>query len=356
MKNNKGFSLVELIVVIAIMAILAAVAVAGFSFYIPKAQQAADEQLFSDVGYALKLGHQSGYDVCNGYVVLSYGANAYAEGEGVEQAMAAVFGDDWKEDESLQLKTNWMSSFEGSSFNGQEQELIGKIDNLTDALGETILDLGGANFEKYMDDLGVDKEDPDVASDAAVFYVANQVSQMKTADKQALVSGLSTVSFSSSTDALAYFVNKGMSKVSAAASLYTLAEGMCTYLGDTDVTNAFNEKVNALGTNSYEDQDAAVAAVFEAFNAAQSKANEKGLNEKMAKYFSEGQAGKDMQAYLDMLTSVASADQQVKENFGTDNCFSNLGSLVDAVTGGGVVIYIEEVDGKLIVVSTAKAE
>ena len=42
MKNNKGFSLVELIVVIAIMAILAAVAVIGVSVYIPKAQQASD--------------------------------------------------------------------------------------------------------------------------------------------------------------------------------------------------------------------------------------------------------------------------------------------------------------------------
>ena len=51
MRNNKGFSLVELIVVIAIMAILAAVAVVGFSMYIPKAQKAADDQVISDINY-----------------------------------------------------------------------------------------------------------------------------------------------------------------------------------------------------------------------------------------------------------------------------------------------------------------
>lgn len=53
MRNNKGFSLVELIVVIAIMAILASVAVVGVSFYIPKAQKAADDELLNVLTDAL---------------------------------------------------------------------------------------------------------------------------------------------------------------------------------------------------------------------------------------------------------------------------------------------------------------
>ena len=53
MKNNKGFSLVELIVVIAIMAILAAVAVIGVSVYIPKAQEANDKELLNIMSDAL---------------------------------------------------------------------------------------------------------------------------------------------------------------------------------------------------------------------------------------------------------------------------------------------------------------
>lgn len=55
MRNNKGFSLVELIVVIAIMAILAAVAVVSFSVYIEKAHESNDHQYMSNVEYFVQL-------------------------------------------------------------------------------------------------------------------------------------------------------------------------------------------------------------------------------------------------------------------------------------------------------------
>ena len=55
MKNNKGFSLVELIVVIAIMAILATVAVVSYSIYIEKAQEESDRQYKENVEYIAQL-------------------------------------------------------------------------------------------------------------------------------------------------------------------------------------------------------------------------------------------------------------------------------------------------------------
>ena len=55
MKNNKGFSLVELIVVIAIMAILAAVAIPTFASFITKANVASDESYLNDLEYAVEL-------------------------------------------------------------------------------------------------------------------------------------------------------------------------------------------------------------------------------------------------------------------------------------------------------------
>ena len=55
MKNNKGFSLVELIVVIAIMAILAAVAIPTFASFITKANKASDESYMNDIKYAVEL-------------------------------------------------------------------------------------------------------------------------------------------------------------------------------------------------------------------------------------------------------------------------------------------------------------
>ena len=55
MKNNKGFSLVELIVVIAIMAILAAVAIPTFATFITKANVASDVSFVNDAEYAAEL-------------------------------------------------------------------------------------------------------------------------------------------------------------------------------------------------------------------------------------------------------------------------------------------------------------
>ncbi len=55
MKNkNAGFSLVELIVVIAIMAVLAGVAVAGYGVYTENANKAADEALLYEINLAFK--------------------------------------------------------------------------------------------------------------------------------------------------------------------------------------------------------------------------------------------------------------------------------------------------------------
>ena len=57
MRNNKGFSLVELIVVIAIMAILAAVAIPTFAGFIGKANVASDISFMNDLEYAVELAH-----------------------------------------------------------------------------------------------------------------------------------------------------------------------------------------------------------------------------------------------------------------------------------------------------------
>ena len=55
MKSNKGFSLVELIVVIAIMAIIAGVAIPVYTHYIDNANAAVVDNLVAEAEYAAEL-------------------------------------------------------------------------------------------------------------------------------------------------------------------------------------------------------------------------------------------------------------------------------------------------------------
>ncbi len=59
MRHNKGFSLVELVIVIAIMAILVGVAVPVFSAYVEKSQKAVDKDLVAGIMHAIKVGTYS---------------------------------------------------------------------------------------------------------------------------------------------------------------------------------------------------------------------------------------------------------------------------------------------------------
>lgn len=59
-KNNLGFSLVELVIVIAIMAILVAVAIPVFGVFIQKAEKSNDQNVVKDIVYAIELANKSG--------------------------------------------------------------------------------------------------------------------------------------------------------------------------------------------------------------------------------------------------------------------------------------------------------
>lgn len=156
MKNNKGFSLVELIVVIAIMAILAAVAVVGFSVYIPKAQQANDKQLVSDVTQAFDLYYQGNMnEMTGGYVIITL--DGITAGGCATEAMNDVFGegnwedlklayDGWEEGEGdLKLITSYdyatLQQIGGSSFvNSSTEGMLNAVTGMTGIMSDVIAD------------------------------------------------------------------------------------------------------------------------------------------------------------------------------------------------------------------------
>ena len=94
-RKNDGFTLVELIVVIAILAILAGIGVPAYSGYVEKANMAADQQLVREAANALTLYYYDNYETAaSGYIYLSASG---ADGDAVGQtAMAAVFGEGWR--------------------------------------------------------------------------------------------------------------------------------------------------------------------------------------------------------------------------------------------------------------------
>lgn len=98
-KSSGGFTLVELIVVIAVLAILGGVAVPAYGAYVTKANKQADISLAGEVAKALTLYYYANPDeVTTASVVLTADGAEVAQGDAVAAAaMEAVFGANWAE-------------------------------------------------------------------------------------------------------------------------------------------------------------------------------------------------------------------------------------------------------------------
>ena len=134
MKNNKGFSLVELIVVIAIMAILVGVAVPVYSSYVEKAQKASDIQMVGEIKQALQVYYASNpTDFEGGYILLKPNdgqAEIVCNDPLMEKAMEDTFGKNWKAELSLSY-SSWGNTGSAlvSMVAGYEDDKFASISN-----------------------------------------------------------------------------------------------------------------------------------------------------------------------------------------------------------------------------------
>lgn len=97
LRDKAGFTLVELIVVIAILGILAGIGTVGYSGYIKRTNEGLDETLYKDIVYAAEIGKYQNPGATGRVVVTTSGASAGgANADIIAQWMSNAFGANWQ--------------------------------------------------------------------------------------------------------------------------------------------------------------------------------------------------------------------------------------------------------------------
>ena len=231
LRGSAGFTLVELIVVIAIIGILAGVGTVGYGGYIKRTNEGLDETLYKNIIYAGEIGKYENPGVTGRVIVDKTGARVAAVGTSgdatvVEKWMKNAFGDNWATTvkyrtdkyangtygtialpaQSVELnatqKAN-LEKFTQSNLNEHEKELADTANNLSNLFNTEFLgsktgaeavnmlakQMSKADFNQFKDYLKAktgkenfdDLTNTEIAN-ATVLYVASKAKDMNAAD------------------------------------------------------------------------------------------------------------------------------------------------------------------------------
>lgn len=356
-KKSEGFTLVELIVVIAILGILAGVGTVGYSGYIKKANMAADEQLASGIANALQL-HAYGNVLPNGtHCVVMTDQGITAEGE-ADAAMKAVYGAAYSQ-MSLQYN-NWYPgmgagsasiSVLNSTYVTQTgtTNLLSKVQKCTTGLSEFAGSMGSGAytslrdlldteqnddfFTNYLKDAGYDTTgtiETEALANATVFSVADYVTANKATVLDNFVLDESGNNYLDAS-ALDYSGTGGM--IYDIACWYASLEALSSYMGDdfkkefgeiemsdNDATATLQSMTNAYNKILEMSGDAAYADKFEAYYAP-------------AEGQTKSQAEIDAEAFVAMMSTV----KDMKGDYASKDALGDGGLM----TGGSISTALE---------------
>lgn len=362
LRGSAGFTLVELIVVIAIIGILAGVGTVGYGGYIKRTNEGLDEALYRNIIYAGEIGKYQNPGVTGRVMVYKdapaeVGSSSDGE-EVIEQWMVNAFGADWEN--TVKYRTDkyanssyatiilpameitldathktLLENFRKSNLDGHEVELANICNGLSNAFAAWAADssklsdlkelVPEATFNKMLAELGVAEADynhpenwsPETRTQFAnkmVLYVAGEADDMNTTEK--LNSYLTTLK------------GDGTSGPSSPMQLATagrapdlaLALGVATsyanskYASDT-IKNAYAE-ATADGTIDY----GKLLGLMNKMTDEKEKANYK-------KYLDDTDKGAeaDMKAYLGALQVISESKNKygVEFDISSDSAFNN---------------------------------
>ena len=371
-KKTEGFTLVELIVVIAILGILAGVGTVGYSGYIKKANMAADQQLASGIKNAMLLSYYNNELTGNSYILLSVdgieNADEIAEDSPLYKAMAAAYGDSWMD--TLKLEYNGWSgmtsdevfaaAYQASSYSGNENALITQVGSVTNMLKDALAsapNLVGASFNGYLTDTGVDTNNNQAVSNAAILYAADTIGSMSAAQKAAVNAAFADFYDPESptrgqVGVLTLALKDELGTFGAVAALYAHGEAFGQYVannGNTDLLDDFH----AIDVSAVTDTDAALNQV--AGNLATlvgTAQTDPTINTFALQYIADGQYAKDVTAYLKSMDIINANADKFTDKLGSAGCYTdgtaaamlqaavNAGSLGISTEDGEVAIWI----------------